>query len=185
MTDNGCWIWRGQSSLWRDRVYPVVSFRERPGNKNVQRSAFAWLVHEFVPEFTPMTTHRTVPGCGQSLCINPWHRRDRRVTRQSITADQARAIYAARGSDAGAVAEKYGISRDHVLSIWRGRNWSQVTGATAPPKRRKYTDADVQRVLNERGTGSSYKVAARLGVHHKFVQDVWSGKRNLRRRQTV
>lgn len=186
LTATGCWVWKGQSSLWRDRVYPVVSFRER-GRKPVQRSAFAWLVHEFFPEFEPMTTHRTVPGCDVQLCINPWHRRDRRVTRQLITAAQAQAIYAARETtDAGEVAHANGISRDQVLSIWRGRNWTQVTGAPKHvPKRRVYTDAEVEKVRELRGTGSSREVATALGVHYKFVLAVWAGKRDLRNGQSV
>lgn len=186
-TDAGCWVWRGQSSVTKGKVYPVVSFREPPNSHRVQRSAFAWLIREFFPEFTSMTTHRTSPGCGDALCINPWHRRDRRVTRQSITSDQARAIYAARGVDeAGAVARTHGISRDQVLSIWRGRNWNLATGAPRhTPNRRVYTDAEVEKVRELRGTGSSRAVAAQLGVHYKFVLDVWAGKRDLRSRQTV
>lgn len=177
-TDTGCWLWRGQVSRVNGREYPITSFRTQPGNKQQQRSAFAWLVGEFFPEFAPMTRHRTSPGCEQQLCINPWHRVDRRVTRRSITSTQAREIYAAKGEKPQAVASRYGISKDQVLSIWRGRNWRSATGAPAhEPKRRVYTDDEVQRVLDLKGTGSSREVAAQVGVHYKFVLSVWAGLR--------
>lgn len=175
----GCWLWSGQVSRVNGREYPITSFRVQPGNKQQQRSAFAWLVHEFLPEFEPMTRHRTSPGCQQQRCINPEHRVDRRVTRRSITSTQAREIYAAKGDESPqAVASRYGISKDQVLSIWRGRNWRSATGAPAhEPKRRVYSDDEVAAVLELKGTGSSREVAAQVGVHYKFVLSVWAGLR--------
>lgn len=174
-----CWLWTGQVSRFNGREYPITSFRVQPGNKQQQRSAFAWLVHEFLPEFEPMTRHRTSPGCGQQRCINPWHRVDRRVTRRSITADDARAIYARRNEPPQAVASCYGISKDQVLSIWRGRNWRSATGApTHEPRRRVYSDDEVEAVMALKGTGlSSRQAAAQVGVHYKFVLSVWAGLR--------
>ena len=177
-TDTGCWVWGGQASRVGGRAYPITSFRTRD-NQRVQRSAFAWLVHEFFPEFEPMTRHRTAAACGVELCVNPWHRRDARVTRQSITAVQAREIYAAKNEDAQAVASRYGISRDQVLSIWRGRNWRSATGAPEhTPKRRVYTDDEVAAVLALKDTGlSSRQAGEKVGVHYKFVLSVWAGLR--------
>lgn len=176
---DGCWVWTGQKSIRHDRTYPLVSHREQPGNRRVQRSAFAWLVQEFLPELEPMTRHRTSPACGVDLCINPWHRQDRRVTRRTITAADAKAIYARRDDAAQAVALDHGISRDQVLSIWRGRNWRSATGAAEHvPSRRVYTDDEVARALALKGTGlSSRQAAAQVGVHYKFVLAVWAGLR--------
>lgn len=174
----GCWVWTGQVSKTNGRVYPTVAFRVT-GNRSIQRSAFLWLVDEFLPELAPLSRHRTTPRCGVSLCIHPGHRADARVTRQLITADQAREIYAAKGvKNATDVAQAYGVSRNQVYAVWRGRNWRVVTGAPPhTPRRRVYTDDEVQRVLNLKGTGSSRKVAAQLDVHYKFVLAVWAGLR--------
>ena len=184
--ETGCWLWGGQVTYVSGRSYPITSFRPQPGEDRRQRSSFSWMVLEFFPELAAMTVHRTAPACGQRMCINPWHRVDGRVTRQTLTADGARAVYADKGhKDAQVVAQQHGISRDQVLAIWRGRNWRQATGA-APhvpgSSRRSYTAAEFDKVLELKGTGSSRKVAEQVGVHYKFVLGVWSG---LRDRQSL
>lgn len=180
-TPDGCWVWTGASSVRPERTYPVVSHRELDGRR-VQQSAFAWLINEFFPDLTPMTRHRSIPACGTDLCVNPWHRSDRRVTRWAITSAQARAIYSAKGvRDIEVVAAEHGISCSHVSAIWRGRCWGWVTNAPVySPGRRAYTDSDVDAVLALKGTGSSRQVADQLGVNYKFVLSVWSGSRTKR-----
>lgn len=176
LADGGCWVWQGQTSTRAGRSYALVSHREQPGNRRIQSSAFVWMVGEFFPESAAITRHRTSPRCGVDLCINPWHREDRRVTRQTVTASQAREIYAAKGIDAATdVADRYGISRDQVLSIWRGRSWSQETGASKHIPTRRVTPPDVlQAILDRKGTGSSRAVAADIGIGHSVVRRVWA-----------
>jgi len=186
------WIWSGQVVKRDGKQYPMFAYRIIGGQREHRRQimAFRYLVAEFFPELTPRVPQRTAPTCGEELCINPWHRANLMVTRQTINAAQAREIYVRRNTaTAPEVAQEYGISSDQVLAIWRGRSWRAATGAPAHvPKRKVYDDATVWKVLELKGTGSSRQVAAQLDVGYKFVLDVWAGvrlpKASLPREQT-
>lgn len=182
--EGGHWLWDGQTVTRDGKAYPMFAYRIIGGRREHRRQvmAFRHLMAEFFPEMADRMPQRTAPTCGEDLCIFPWHRANLMVTRQTITADQAREIYQAKGTRAkDEIATAYGISTDQVLAIWRGRSWRSVTGAPVhEPKRKVYDDATVRRVLELKGAGSSRAVAAQLGVGYKFVLDVWAGTRKPR-----
>lgn len=157
--------------------YPILSIKV--GGVSRQKSAFGWMIDRFFPELAATRPSRTSPTCGNDLCINPYHRANKAVTNNRITADQARQIYAAKGEEeAAAVAQRFGISRNQVLSIWRGRNWGPVTGAPRHrPQRQVYSDDVVLKVAALKGRASTRKAAAEVGVSTPFVRSVWSGRR--------
>ena len=181
-TPEAHWLWIGRTTKRDGRLYPLHSYRELGSRQQRQVGAFRHLVSAFFPEMINVFPLRTSPKCGQDMCINPWHRGERVITRQTITADQAREIYAAKGIEPkGYLASKYGISPDQVLSIWRGRNWNDATGAPRHrPSKHIYTDDEVSLVLDLKGTASARAVARDLGIGYKFVLAVWSGERQMR-----
>jgi hypothetical protein len=78
------------------------------------------MMGEFFPEVAATLPHRTSTSCGVDLCISPVHRINGMVTRGTLTPAQAREVYSLKGTDAGGVAESFGISPNQVMSIWRG-----------------------------------------------------------------
>ena len=171
---NGCWVWTGQRARRAQNDYPAVTIRD--GGKHKQRSAFAWMVEEFFPEVT--LPHRTSSTCGNSMCVNPLHRADAMITNNLLTADEALQVYQLKGQlKSREVAEKFGISANQVLSIWRGRNWNHVTGHPKPqgPTRPRRTPDEVRRkILEFQGEASSREVAAQFGVSFRTVARIWA-----------
>ncbi|QNJ57643.1 HNH endonuclease [Streptomyces phage Keanu] len=178
---DGHWIWTGQTTTRDGKRYPMFSYRILGGGRDSRRQvmAFRHLMSECFPELVAKIPQRTAPACGEPMCVYPWHRANMMNTRQTITGEQALAIYQAKGTRSAAdLASEYGISSEQVNAIWRGRSWRSVTGAPVPiPKRKVYDDDMVRRVLDLKGTGSSRAVAAELGIGYKFVLDVWAGVR--------
>lgn len=170
--DHGCWLWSGQAPNRRGQPYPL--FGVKTDGVSVQRSAFAWMIDEFFPELRDNRPGRTAASCGNAVCVSPFHRSNRMTTRNVITADQAVEVYAAKGSDARAVASRFGISRNQVLAIWRGRNWSDVTGAQVPaPVSRKIPPEVTEAIASRRGTASARAVSREFGVSNHYVGRVW------------
>src|SRR5690606_27044770 len=117
----------------------------------------------------------------------PTHRINGMLTANRITPEQAAELFGMKGkTDATAVAEKFGISRNQVLSIWRGRYWGDVTGAVNQTKRRKVTPPEVVDAIRTRyGQASSRVVAEEFGVSYKTVLRIWNnGHRGLSQEQT-
>lgn len=171
---DGCWVWTGQlSKRSGGKHYPAVS--HRIDGKSVQRSAFSWLLDEFFPEVSATRPIRTSPACGNSSCINPLHRINAMATNPTITPGQAVEIYELKGKEtARVVAERFGVNYNHVLSIWRGRNWSDVTGAEKKsPQRRVVAPEIVEVAIQRRGTVSSRALGRELGVSYKTILRIW------------
>lgn len=171
---DGCWVWTGQRAKRAQNDYPAITIRDN--GKHWQRSAFAWMTEEFFPEIT--LPHRTFATCGNSMCVSPLHRANAMVTNNILTADEALQVYQCKGKlKSHEVAQKFGISANQVLCIWRGRNWSEVTGHPKPqgPTRPKRTPDDVRKqILECQGNASSREVAARFGVSHRTVSRIWA-----------
>lgn len=175
-TPGGCWLWTGQSPERGGKPYPMVGWRvRRSGRAALHRSAFTWMMEEWFPEEHAKLPHRTTTTCGNNLCLNPYHRVDKMNTQNKITAEQAVELYALKGRVHSAeVAEQFGISRNQVLSIWRGRNWASVTGAVKPPPVNRKTPPEVEaRIIELKGTGSSRQIAEQLNISYKTVLRVW------------
>lgn len=181
---DGHWLWSGRMVLKDGRHYPMHSYRVIGGGRDARRQvmAFRHLVAEFFPEWAESVPQRTAPTCGEDRCISPWHRGNQLITRQTISGEQALAIFGLKGKEpARGVADQFGVSSEQVLAIWRGRSWRSVTGMPVhKPTRTVYSDEVVAQVLSMRGQGSSRTVAAQLGVGYKFVLDVWAGNRQPR-----
>lgn len=182
---SGCWVWTGQTTTRKGRVYALFSYRTpAPENKRVvTRSAFGSLIDEWFPELQAMARRRTSPRITcDPLCVNPLHRVDKSVTRQTLTADQVIEIYRSRGEVAkDDLAKRFGVSREQVASIWNGRNWARVTGATPHRPTRRVTSPEViHKILELKGCGrSSRDVAAEFDVGYKVVLAVWNGTRSI------
>lgn len=171
---DGCWLWTAQAPIRGNKPYPLWGVKVN--GKSQQRSAFTWMIGEFFPELADKLPHRTTTRCGQSLCINPLHRTNGMVTRGVLTPEQAREVYALKGTNAREVAVQFGLSANQVLSIWRGRNWGAVTGAVNKTQQRKVTPPEVVEAIKERlGTASGRSVAAEFNVSYKTVQRIWGG----------
>lgn len=181
LSANGCWVWTGAVYPANGRDYPRFAYKDLNTKQMKQPSAFKHLLTEFLPEYSATGKHRTAPGCGNDRCINPWHREDRRVTRQVITAQQAREIYAAKGSqDPAAVARSVGIGRDAVLAIWCGKRWGGVTGANRVV-RWTLDDDTIRAILTAKDSGrSASDVSREFGCGRTTVQRVWRGDRKPR-----
>lgn len=182
--EGGHWLWDGRMVRKDGRTYPMHAYRVIGGGRDARRQvmAFRHLVAEFFPEWADRVPQRTAPTCGEDRCISPWHRGNNLVTRQTITAEQALAIFRLKGEqEAVGVASQFGISHEQVLAIWRGRSWRSVTGLPPhKPTRKVYPDEVVYEVLARRGQGSSRAVAAEVGVSYRFVLEVWAGNRKPR-----
>lgn len=133
------------------------------------------MVGEFFPEMAATLPHRTSTSCGISICISPLHRVNGMVTRGVLTPEQAREVYALKGTDARGVAVSFGISSNQVMSIWRGRNWGDVTGAVHQRQQRKVTPPEVVEAIRQRhGQASSRVVGAEFNVSNKTVLRIWN-----------
>lgn len=170
----GCWVWRGQAPTRGGKPYPL--FGVKVDGQSIQRSAFAWMCGEFFPELDANRPGRTSQRCGNPRCINPYHRVNKMATRNTLTATQAVAVYALRGSDPRVVGDQFGISYNQVLSIWNGRNWADVTGAPTWVTSRKITPVEVvQAILDRKGTMSARACAREFNVSNHYVGRVWRG----------
>lgn len=173
-TATACWVWQGQAPTRGGNPYPL--FGLKVDGQSLQRSAFAWMCEEFFPELDANRPGRTSQTCGNSRCINPYHRVNRMATRNTLTATQAVAVYALRGSDPRVVGDQFGISYNQVMSIWRGRNWAEVTGAEPWVTTRKVTPPEVVLAIREcKGTMSARACAREFGVSNHYVGRVWRG----------
>lgn len=181
---SGCWLWVGQAPVRGGKPYPLWGVKIK--GRSQQRSAFVWMVGEFFPELAATLPHRTQPSCGQPTCIAPTCRVNGMLTANRITPEQAVELFNMKGKkDAGEVAELFGISRNQVLSIWRGRNWGDVTGAVNQTRQRKVTPPDIVDAIKARhGQASSRAVAAEFNVSYKTVLRIWNDEhRGLPREQ--
>lgn len=176
--ETGCWVWTGLASIVHGHPYPKFAVRDPLTRVGRQRSAFHHMIREHLPEFRHLLGHRTFAGCGNYLCISPLHRERFAATRHVITADQAREVYAAKGTrDATELGRSVGISRYQVLSIWRGESWAHETGAKPHVPRKVMSDETVRAIQSRHGQASARKVAAEFGVGASSVLRVWQGWR--------
>ncbi len=136
------------------------------------------MCEEFFPEIAATLPHRTSARCGQTMCVNPFHRVNGMVTNNLVTAVEAVQIYELKGKEtAGAVAGRFGCSANQVRAIWRGRNWGAVTGAEYRPQQRRVTPPEVvAAILERKGSAPNGKVvAAEFNVSYKTVLRIWNG----------
>jgi hypothetical protein len=138
------------------------------------------MMEEFFPELAADLPSKTSPNCGNSMCISPFHRRNSTATNTKLTSDQALQVYAQRhAGNSAATAAEFGISRNQVMSIWRGRNWADVTGAVLPKPVRRTTSPELEaEIATRRGGGKSSRIVGEeLGVSYKTVLRIWAKHR--------
>ncbi|QJD53984.1 HNH endonuclease [Streptomyces phage Galactica] len=171
---NGCWLWTGRSVIRNGKAYPMWSVKA--DGQHTHKSAFVWMMKEFFPEVAATLPRRTSTTCGNTMCIAPTHRVHCMWTNTQLTPKQAIEVYQLRNTeDAAEVAGRFGISRNQVLAIWRGRNWADVTGAQYPGKQRRVTTPETAQAIRERyGHASAAAVAAEFGISRRTVNRIWA-----------
>lgn len=128
-TPGGCWIWTGATrrAPKGGTLHPIYHVKKPMQRSGAAHMAFSWMVSEWFGGSRP---RQTAPKCGNSLCINPYHRTNSARSRsRKFTDQQILAIYNRRESGkVTAVAKELGISISTVSEIWRGKRWANVTG---------------------------------------------------------
>lgn len=109
-----------------------------------------------------------------------------RVSKEKVmTADKARAVFADRvnGESMQVVADRYGIGRNTVRSVWYGETWASATGAVRiKPEPNRLSSATRRAILDAQGTRSAYGLAKELGVASSTVLRLWD-KASLSQKQ--
>lgn len=182
---NGCWVWVSTVLLGADGVkYPIYYHRresESRDNGNTTRAAFPWMMREWFPEVPMRHYEQTEVRCGDTLCINPYHR-VRRVPVGGLANGRMdhktiRAIYAQRHtSTVSATAREYGLHTSQVSRIWTGVRWSAVTGHFAKPVKKRLSADVVLTVYGLRTSGrSTSDVGREFGVSKATISAIWNG----------
>lgn len=118
----GCWIWT--RSIGRNG-YGII--RDRRKQLLAHRVSYCIAIGPIAAE------HELDHLCRVRRCVNPAHLEPvshttnvRRGANTLLTLDQAVEVQRLRGSaSATAVGVTFGVSRDAIKSIWRGRTWKE------------------------------------------------------------
>jgi uncharacterized protein YjcR len=183
---NGCWICTSHAK--DDMGYP--------GNRG-DIAKKVWVEKNGVWPEDKVVMH----DCDNKLCVNPSHvrpgtiaenqremaERDRspwgeRNGVRKLTANQAREIYALKGSGTmKSVAEKFGVSEANVWYIWNGKTWVRdIQGMENFPVKltevlagKKLTWSEVKSIRSMKGRMSARSVAKVYRITHPMVMKIW------------
>lgn len=135
--ETGCREWLGK--IREKRGYPIIMI-------DGKRVRVTRLVCHIVSGMTD--EQDALHTCDNPPCIEPSHlfpgsyldnvadrqrkgrqARGEKVPQSKLTEDDVRAIRAAPNAHVDDLADRFGITRNHVYKIWRGEGWTHLPGA--------------------------------------------------------
>lgn len=129
--NSGCWLWLGDLV----QGYGRMTVRSSP-RWQIRAHRLSFEIHKGPIPVGLDVLHK----CDVQCCVNPDHlrvgddqdnARDKSIRgrhpKYSLTIEQAREVLGLKGTDTPrAIAERFGVSRTLVVSIWSGRRWPQL-----------------------------------------------------------
>lgn len=178
----GCWEWLGSTVTGAGRhPYPIFNHRRETTPDNTTRAAFHWMMREWFPDTTLPNYARTDTVCGNTLCLNPFHRfiDPDAKTKSNPRMDHRRVldIYSWRGRMAAkATAEMFGCSVSTVERIWNGNRWSAVTGQRRDGRTPPMNADRARAIYADRDSGLTQQAAAEKHKTSRItVRSIWYG----------
>jgi len=182
LADNGCWLWTSSTVVGAGRhPYPIFNHRRETTPDNTTRAAFHWMMREWFPDVNVPNNARTGSECGNTLCLNPFHRYldpdANRRAKPRMDHRKVLDIYSWRGTQsARATAELFQVHVSTVENIWSGRRWSAVTGHRRDGKQPPMDATRARAIYADRNLGLSMEaVAAKHNTSRNTVRSIWYG----------
>lgn len=179
-----CWDWDGTGDI-RGYGYITVTNPKRIG---VHR--LSWMIHNGPIPANLVICHK----CDSPCCVNPSHlflgtqadnmadrvAKGRGYIRQAyvtakLTSDQIKEIrsaYSPRKITQKILSEKYGVTRENIHYILKGKSWRHLEGINSKKDERiKLSKDEIQEILSlyKDGRGSHRSIAKRFGVSKTHI----------------
>lgn len=179
---DGCWLWTSSTVVGAGkRDYPIFNHRRETTPDNTTRAAFNWMMREWFPGVDVPAYTRTGSECGNTLCLNPFHRYidPEAKCKGKPRMDHRRVldIYSWRGSQSAvATAKLFEVHVSTVERIWNGQRWSAVTGHRRDGKTPPMDATRARAIYADKDTGLSQQAAAdKHGTSRITVRAIWYG----------
>lgn len=163
------------------RDYPIFNHRRETTPDNTTRAAFNWMMREWFPGVDVPAYTRTGSECGNSLCLNPFHRYidpDAKCKgKPRMDHQRVLDIYSWRGTQsAKATAELFEVNVSTVERIWNGNRWSAVTGHRRDGRTPPMDATRARAIYADRDSGLSQEAAAaKHNTSRQTVRSIWYG----------
>lgn len=183
-----CWNWDGRGSI---RGYGYICVRLP---QHVSAHRFSWMLHNGAIPKGMVICHK----CDRPCCVNPNHlfmgTQSNNVADKvskgrgfiqlayanaHLSADQIkeiRASYKPHKITQQTLAKKYGVTRENIHYILKGKSWGHLDGASEKDERIKLTDKMIQEIRHryQMGRGSHRAIARQFGVSKTHITRILS-----------